>query len=214
RIGDMLAIALSNMREEHPPKQFASRIESRIQKDRSHHRFQRVCDNCSLFPAAGLLFAAAKPEEFAYAEPFCRILQSVRVHQVSSAARELPFAPPRKRIDQEFARQKIENGVTQKLQPFIVLNLGGDLPGSFRGCAQLRNRRTVSQRRDQQLPVAESITQPLFKLLVGLRHAYGCCRPSTRFTWARSVASLLAFSLRRRRSCTEPEGCRRSPRTL
>jgi hypothetical protein len=95
----------------------------------------------------------------------------VGIHQRGAAARQLPFAPVWKPGHQIFTGQKIQDGVTQEFQAFVILDFLGLAVSRVRSAAQLWNCRTVGQRGHQQPRIAKPVAQALLEFFVfGMRH--------------------------------------------
>src|SRR5260370_1264475 len=107
--------------EKRPAQHFAGRGKPRIQVNRRDYGFKSVCEKGRLLAASGLLFPATEPKILTEVQSPGGTLESLGVHHASSALGELALRPIGESSKQVFAGQQIENRVTQKLEPFVVL---------------------------------------------------------------------------------------------
>src|SRR5215471_9780474 len=93
--------------------------------------------------------------------------QGVCIYNPGAALGKLPFAPFRKICQQVFAGEQFQYGVSQKLEPLIVLDhRRGESYFLSTRRAQLRHRRTVRQSAFQQARISELVAEPPHQLFI------------------------------------------------
>src|SRR5205814_5420001 len=172
-------------------------LQSGVEEHGSHNSFKTIRKKRRLVAAARFFFAATEAQMLTKSQAACRPLERARVDQPRATFRKLAFRPIGKILEQILACQQVENGVAQKLQPFVVSNPCRDAVILAVAGAQIGNDGTVRQRKIEKRPVLETDTQLLFEpLIVTLVHEIRADFPGEGFTWGHLAWSPRASLLR------------------
>ena len=118
-------------------------------------RLEGVCQKRGFHPAAGTLFPFAEQKVFPDSEPPGQLRQRLFVDDGGPQFRELPFGMVGEFSHQQVADGQLQDGVAQKLQPFVVPAGEG---GIFVDERPVRQR--VVQKGDIREIPAEPVLQP------------------------------------------------------
>src|SRR5216684_710430 len=120
RLRDALTALLESLLEQNPSQHLARRTQSAIEVNRGYYRFERIGQQRLLLSTAGFLFPAPQPQLLSQAQPPRSRFEGSCIYNPRAALGKLPFAPLRKTRQEIFARQQLEDGISEKLQPLVV----------------------------------------------------------------------------------------------
>ena len=122
-----------------------------VQEHRAEHGLERIGQRRAADAPAGGLLAAAEDQEIADLEPASLLRERGAVHELRPCLGERAFAVPRETLVKLVGEDELQHGVAEELQPLVVVLQVPD--------AGLVRQRRMREREDQQLSVAERVTQ-------------------------------------------------------
>ena len=111
---------LLDERFEEPADEGGGPVETAVEVHRGDDGFEGVCQKRGFHPAAGTLFPLAEQKVFADSEPPGQFRQRLFVDDGGPQFRELSLGMVGEFSHQHVADGQFQDGVAQKLQPFVV----------------------------------------------------------------------------------------------